>query len=114
MDAENTVGPPRKDDGADNICPRCFGSGNWPWAQWGGPLRCSACDGAGKISAVASAKILSDPVDRRNPACPPRPGMNWNDKQGLWMDFDWRSPEAKAHFEIRARGLEEIWKKEGL
>lgn len=95
------------------ICPRCFGSGNWPWAQWGGPTVCASCSGAGKISGEAFAKIKSEPMDRRNPECPPRPGMTWSKKHKLWLDIDRRTSEEKARHEKLAVETEERWKREG-
>jgi len=78
------------------ICPRCFGSGNWPWAQWGGPIQCSACDGTGRVSSASFLKLREAPVDRRNPDCPPRPGMIWSTKHKLWVDPDNRPGEKIA------------------
>lgn len=95
------------------ICPRCFGSGNWPWAQWGGPSVCILCDGEGKISAAAFAKVKDAPVDRRNPKCPPRPGMTWSTKYKLWVDVDRSTREEKAVREKLANDAVERWKKEG-
>jgi len=98
---------------ADKICPRCFGSGSWPWAQWGGPLPCVACDATGKISAENFLKVKDAPVDRRNPKCPPRPGMIWNIPHQMWIDIDNRSPERKAADEKLAAETEARWKREG-
>jgi len=109
---KNAAGPSRREESDPAICPRCFGSGNWPWAQWGGPTKCSACDGAGKISGRAFAKISSEPVDRRNPAYPPRPGMIWSPKHKMWIDVDRRSPEQKALHEKIAAEHETRIKKE--
>jgi len=96
------------------ICPRCFGSGNWPWAQWGGPIPCVACDATGKISdPEAWKKVKEAPVDRRNPKCPPRPGMIWNIPHQMWIDVDNRSPERKAADEKLAADTEARWKREG-
>lgn len=88
------------------ICPRCFGSGNWPWAQWGGPIKCSACDGTGKVSGAAFANLRSAPEDRRNPSCPPRPGMIWSTKHKMWIDVDRSTPEEKAFREKVAADVE--------
>lgn len=113
MAQKNAAGLPRSEESDPHICPRCFGSGNWPWAQWGGPLPCSACDGTGKISGVAFAKISSEPMDRRNKACPPRPGMIWSTKHKMWIDVDRRSPEEKAlHDKIAAAVEAELKRKE--
>lgn len=95
------------------ICPRCFGSGNWPWAQWGGPILCSACEGAGKVSGATFAKISQAPEDRRNRDYPPRPGMIWSTKHKMWTDVDRRAPEEKARDEKIAAETEARWKREG-
>ena len=57
--------------------------------------------------------MMSEPVseNRRDPLSPPRPGMIWSNKFGLWMDPDDRTPEQKARHEKIAQEAEERWKK---
>lgn len=109
------------------VCPKCFGSGNWPWVQWGGPMVCTSCQGTGKISTAASAISKKDQLknlarafakgelvheNRRDPDHPPRQGMTWSVRHGLWVDPDTRSPNEKASHEKIVADVESR-KKEG-
>jgi len=45
-------------------------------------------------------------MNRRDKTKPPRPGMTWSEKHGIWMDPDTRSPERKAKDEAIAKSVE--------
>lgn len=38
-------------------------------------------------------------MNRRDPSKPPRPGMRWSERFGMWMDRDVRSPQRRIQDE---------------